>query len=188
MKKDLLRTSIKKLRDKLSDEEKAVKDELIKGNLFKQREFYSAQIILFYAAFGSEVGTMEMMKQTKQLKKRIALPFILSKKERLLGISEILSLNEDLSLSDWGILEPQNIRLKKLNEIDLVIVPGVVFDRYGYRLGYGKGYYDRLLKVIKKVIKIGICYKLQLVDRIIGVNKKDIKVDKIITEEEVISL
>lgn len=187
MRKSALRKNILNLRNNLNIEEKHKKDKMIKDILFNDTDFICAKVILFYASFKSEVDTIGMLEEAIKLKKRIVLPFILSKKHKMLGISEIFALNE-LSLSNWGILEPTQINLIKFQDVDLIIVPGVVFDKYGYRLGYGEGYYDRLLKIktLKKVIKIGLCYSLQLVDKISNVNKNDIPVDKIITEDGII--
>ena len=73
-------------------------------------------------------------------------------------------------------------------EIDLVVVPGAVFDRRGYRVGYGGGFYDRFLsnKVRKEVPKIAVGFDLQVIDGNIPTNEFDFPVDFIITEKEII--
>jgi len=77
-----------------------------------------------------------------------------------------------------------------LDEVEMIIVPGVVFDLHGHRIGYGGGYYDRMLESIgqnkgTKACLIGVCFECQLVDTI-PIEKHDMPVSRIITEERVI--
>ena len=73
-------------------------------------------------------------------------------------------------------------------DIDLVIVPGIAFDRSGERIGYGMGFYDRFLKKIRKdTSSIGLAYEFQIVDDIPS-EETDVKVNKIITEKRVIKI
>lgn len=69
------------------------------------------------------------------------------------------------------------------NDFDLVFMPGVVFDGYGYRVGFGKGYYDRFLKKVTGV-KVGLCYEFQLIDKIEN-DDYDVPVDILITEKKI---
>ena len=86
----------------------------------------------------------------------------------------------------YNILEPENYNKKiDKNKIDLVIVPCVVFDRNGYRCGYGKGYYDVFLSGMKPKT-IGLAFNVQVVDTI-PMEEHDVKLDKIITEKEIIN-
>ncbi len=83
----------------------------------------------------------------------------------------------------FGVPEPEVKESFDKREIDLVIVPGVAFDKKGNRMGYGKGYYDRFLEKTDAV-KVGVCHSFQLVD-FIPSEKHDIKMDLIVTEREV---
>lgn len=83
----------------------------------------------------------------------------------------------------FGVPEPK-VRIKYGGEIDIVIVPGVVFGRDFNRIGFGKGYYDRFLAG-RECLKIGVCHSFQLADRI-DAAPHDIKMDLIITEDEVL--
>ncbi len=97
-------------------------------------------------------------------------------------------------LTDWNELEPGVFGILEihhkdrvthpLNNIDLIIVPGVAFDKSGYRLGYGGGYYDSLLTIYPKP-SIGLSYECQLVDEV-PCDPHDQPVDKIITEQQII--
>ena len=69
--------------------------------------------------------------------------------------------------------------------IDLILVAGIAFDRDGYRLGYGLGYYDKFLAKLPKALKIGLCFDLQIVEKVPR-ESYDVPVDMIVTDEEVI--
>ena len=72
------------------------------------------------------------------------------------------------------------------SEVDLIIVPGVAFDKCGYRIGYGGGYYDRFLSNLDHVTKISLAFNMQLIDKI-PTDHFDIPVNYIITEKEIIN-
>lgn len=83
----------------------------------------------------------------------------------------------------FGVPEPRVKKRFDKEKIDIVLVPGVAFDRKGNRMGYGKGYYDRFLKGMS-ALRVGVCHSFQLVDAI-PTEKHDVKMDMIITEREV---
>ncbi|MBI2650914.1 5-formyltetrahydrofolate cyclo-ligase [Candidatus Woesearchaeota archaeon] len=100
-----------------------------------------------------------------------------------LRLSELKKFSE-LEQKKFGILEPKKEFIRKFNlkELDLVIVPGIVFDKNRHRIGYGYGYYDRFLKNLSNhVIKIGIAFEFQLVDKIPH-EMHDVAMDIVITE------
>ena len=84
----------------------------------------------------------------------------------------------------FSVYEPDSAELADINEIDVVIVPGVAFDKSGTRIGFGKGCYDRFLKQISSV-KIGFCYEFQICDKIIA-DEHDINMDYLVTEKGLI--
>ena len=96
--------------------------------------------------------------------------------------------NDPLYVNKFGILEPKNTKKEFIP--DLIVVPLVAFDSQLNRIGYGKGYYDRKLKKIrkkkKKVISLGMAYSFQKC-RSIPVNKYDFKLDYIFTDRGIIS-
>jgi 5-formyltetrahydrofolate cyclo-ligase len=177
--KSLLRKRLLEIRSSLKEAEKDSLSEKIKQNLFGLTEFKSASSILFYASFTSEVETFSMLKETLD-KKRCFLPKVFKDE---LKIFEIQSLS-DLNPGYCGILEPVTKREVGLEEADLIIVPGLAFSRDGGRLGYGKGFYDRLLTKTSSM-KVGLCFSCQLTDKI-PMNQQDQKMDRIITEDEII--
>lgn len=90
---------------------------------------------------------------------------------------------EDLKQGSYGIWEPETQR-EYINKIDLVIVPGIAFDKNKCRLGRGKGYYDRYF-MNKRIKKIGIGFDFQLLDEV-PTSSFDIKMDKVITPSHIV--
>lgn len=184
--KDLIRRDVLKKRDGIPASAKRLKDEAIRDRLFSLREFRSARSILFYASFRSEVETQGMIKEAISMGKRVSLPRV-DIKGHCLKIYEVKGLDE-LSTGYMGIAEPRPIveRARGLEDIDLIVMPGAAFDRKGGRLGYGKGYYDRLLRGTKgQCLLLGLAYDEQIVEHI-PLHPHDIRVDVIVTDREVI--
>lgn len=146
----------------------------IQDHVIKSKEFQSAQIIGAYFTFGSEVMTDSMIAQAKREGKKVALPSV--EGERI-TFYEFLS-NEELVKGKFGILEP--LPYSPIDKLDLLVVPGIAFDMKGYRLGYGHGYYDRLLAG-KKIFSIGLAFSLQLIDNVPH-DEHDRQLDAIVTE------
>lgn len=178
------RQEILKKRKLLSGMEVKKRSEQIINNLTKLSEYKKARSVLFYVSFNNEVETHDIIKRTLENKdKQIIVPFFKDDK----GISlSILKDFSDLVEKKFGILEPRPEKIIELRKdrFDLVIIPGIVFDKEGYRIGYGNGYYDRFLSGLK-TLKVGLCYDFQLVEKI-PKEKHDIPVDMIITEKVVI--
>lgn len=183
----------KKLKQKILEKRDALSDKIISGKsskimkkLFSLPEFKKAKNILFYVSFNNEVDTCNAIKKSIN-KKNIIVP-VTDKKNRKLILSK-LSHFEDLENGCFGILEPKKRKIKKINkkDIDLVIVPGIVFDVFGHRIGYGHGYYDRFLKTLNKIPLIGLAYEFQVIAKI-PAESHDVPVYKIITEKKVIKV
>ena len=85
----------------------------------------------------------------------------------------------DLQLGAYGLLEPTGELFTVYDTIDVAIVPGMAFDAEGYRLGRGKGYYDRFLARVPYLYKIGLCFSWQMVDKVPH-DKHDIVMDEVI--------
>jgi len=105
-------------------------------------------------------------------------------------IAELKNYEKELTTGDYGIPCPKKKcqRPVSCELVDLVIVPGVVFDERGYRLGYGKGFYDKFLGGLgKKVTTVGLAFDLQVI-RKVPKKKHDVKLDKIVTESRTISI
>jgi len=149
-------------------------------------EFYKkASVIFIFVSFGGEVDTHQIITRAISDGKIICVPRIQSKAT---GI-EVFKINglAELKPGYYDILEP----LEKCPEvdsenIDLIIMPGVAFDRLGGRVGYGAGFYDIFLnKMNRKVDKIALAYQFQVLDEV-PMNELDATIDGIITEAEII--
>jgi 5-formyltetrahydrofolate cyclo-ligase len=149
-------------------------------------EYKESQVIFYYISYDNEVYTHDMIKNSLLEEKDIVVPFS-DKKTRTLILSK-LDKWEDLEIGSYDILEPKKECMKKtsIDNIDLIIVPGVVFDKKGNRIGHGMGYIDNLLKDSNYRKHIGLSFELQLVD-FIPKEKHDILVNKIITEKRIIN-
>ena len=149
--------------------------------------YREAGLILFYGSFGNEVDTWGMMEEAKESGKRIALPRVNEVSGDLLAL-EIGDLRRDLHTGYKGIPEPRldASRQVREDEIGLIVVPGLVFDDQGYRLGYGRGYYDRFLfSLSRKVPSIGLAFDFQVVPAL-PVSPRDFPLDLIITDKRII--
>jgi len=183
--KEKLRKEIKEKRRKQSKEDNRKKSKEIKERLFGLKEFIDAETVLFYISYDGEVFTHDMILESFY-KKNIIVP-VSNKDTCSLTLSHLKSW-EELSIGSYGILEPriEKIRKTRVEDIDLIIVPGVAFDEKGNRLGHGKGYYDRLLKDAKVPI-VALAFEFQIIENV-PTDEHDKSVDIIITEERIIKL
>ena len=148
-----------------NEQNRLIKSRLIQKKLFDRPEFQAAQTILFYASFDGEVETFQMMKQATQLNKKIALPKILKGSKEFIPtrIKDIDSLND----GPFGIKQPAHFDGDTVaaDDLDLVIVPGLAFDKRHNRLGRGAGYYDRFLAALPEdTPSFGLAFDFQVVD------------------------
>ncbi|RLF27428.1 MAG: 5-formyltetrahydrofolate cyclo-ligase [Thermoplasmata archaeon] len=183
--KEHLRRKIKNIRLQISEKEVLRKSHEIKKKLFSLREFKRASSILFYVSYNNEVCTHDMIRECLSSEKSIVVPLI-SRKNKKMFLSKLNSWDE-LEPGEYSILQPcrEYVSEVSVNDVDIIIVPGIVFDEKGHRIGHGLGYYDRLLSDSKNALHIGLAFEFQIVDRI-PVEKHDVAVDKIVTEKRVI--
>lgn len=186
MTKQEQRQKILARRSNLSQLEVTEKSEIIKNKLFNNQEFNQAQTILIYVNFDNEVQTETIIKNMLAQDKRVIVP-ITNDQEKKLELSELKEFTKELTPSQYGILEPKTEyrRLIEPEELDLIVAPGVGFDQHFNRLGYGGGYYDRLLSSIPDVPVVALAFIEQIVDKI-KTDAHDQKVDKIITDQKII--
>lgn len=154
------------------------------------RQFLSIEKIrhasrfMLYIDFRNEVATREIISNLLDLGKEVYLPVTLKEEKKLIP-KRIFSL-DDLVSGAYGILEPRiDAPIIDPSLLDVVVVPGSVFDKNGYRTGYGGGYYDRFLENTD-AIRVGVCFDFQLVDDVFP-EKHDKRMDFIITEKSILS-
>lgn len=149
-------------------------------------EYRNAGLVHTYASSKpNEVDTIMLIARSFARGKRIALPVIVDKKERTLDSSELMNLG-DLTEGPFEIKEPKVFSRVAIEEVDIFIVPVVAVDRSGNRIGWGFGYYDGLLQSQNKPV-VALAYKFQIVDSI-EPSETDVKVDYIVTEDEIIKV
>ncbi len=182
--KCLIRKEVISRRDALSISVRKAKDESIRSRLLALPEFINARTILFYASFRSEVDTIELLQNSLLNNKTVVLPRV-DVQNASLTLYEILT-TEDLAPGCYGILEPSVNEDRSVHDagIDLMIIPGVAFDEHCNRLGYGKGYYDRLLSH-KNAPAVALAYEEQILSHIPS-DVHDMKMDKVITDKRII--
>jgi len=183
--KKFLRDQILKQRKELTREEAISKSREITRALKKLPEYQVARTVCVYVSSkDNEVDTLELIQQMVTEGKRVAVPVTRLKERRL-----ELSLIDDVSRlvrRTFDILEPleEEIRPVAASEIDLFIVPGVVFDKAGFRIGMGGGFYDRLLSGVSGVPVVGLAYDFQVVRSLpaMAIDEHDRPVNIILTE------
>ncbi len=156
--KNRLRKRYRSIRDGYSGERKAELDGLILKRVTELYQYRSAELILTYVSKGSETDTYELIRRAWADGKRVAVPRCVDG-TRLMHFY-LISSEDQLEKSTFGVMEPRTELCQRLEDApadSICIVPGMAFDSEGYRLGYGKGYYDRFLSGYKG-IKAGICY------------------------------
>lgn len=191
--KKKMRQALLKQRDAITPQQKALKEAAIEKRLLGLDAFKQAQCILLYVSFRSEVDTRRYLSDVIKMDKRLVLPAVDSIHRRL-NLYEVKDVSE-LVPGYMGILEPdaRTGMSVLLNEIDLVIIPGTGFDRNGNRLGYGGGYYDKLLsyesrqlsRVDRHITTIALAFEEQIGEEI-PAEPHDIRVDMIVTDKRVI--
>lgn len=181
-----LRIQYKMLRNEMSSEEKASSDGQI-ANRFLSSEIYKGNCIFYvYVSAEIEVDTRSIITQCFQDGKRVFAPRCISG-TNIMNFYEIKSF-DDLEKGAFGIMEPKKECIADLTDTShcVCIVPGLAFDINGYRLGFGKGFYDRFLKNFKGS-KIGLCYESCISDKLCR-DEFDIPVNTIITDKKEIAL
>ncbi len=173
MNKKELRTQIKALKKQHTKEQLLEQSEKILARLEQHPDFVKAEKIMLYSALPDEVQTQSFLDKW-HLQKKIILPTVVG--DDIIPVE--YAQETTFAVGDFNILEPQNEPYT--GDFDLIVVPGVAFDRRGNRIGRGRGYYDRFLNQHLEVKRIGICFDFQLVDEV-PTEPFDIKMDEVIS-------
>lgn len=178
--KQALRNQIALQQKKMTDSDLYHLSSQIFQRLVQTEVFQSAKCVLAYYSFGGEVYTHDFVAELSQYKK-VVLPVVT--KDALI-LREYLG-RDKMTLSNYGILEPIGTDFTDYAQIDVGIIPGMVFDRKLNRLGRGMAYYDRLLPFLSNAHLMGVCFPFQLKDNI-PIEAHDIKMDCVVTPDEVV--
>lgn len=184
-----LKTAIRKQahENRRAQPEKDSVSEKIVNRFIDLPEYQLAQTIMFYVDVRDEVRTRQALPAAVASGKRIIVPYCVDGELELFWLENM----EELELGMYRILEPKNelrtLESKRLQptDLDLVMVPGVAFDRTGGRTGHGKGYYDKLLQHARlDAPLIALAFECQMFEKI-PAESHDIYMDKIVTEDAV---
>ncbi|KAF0091757.1 MAG: 5-formyltetrahydrofolate cyclo-ligase [Fusobacteria bacterium] len=181
-----VRKSIQLIKRNLTDEYLSSASKKITNDLIKTKAFIKANTIMCYLSFGTEVNTAPIINECYKQGKTILIPIIMSNADgtSYMEASELIDPNIDLAPGTMGILEPKesSIRIKDPKTIDLIVIPGLAFDKNGNRLGYGAGYYDYYLKRVRDdCYQLAISFSCQLVSSI-PTEEHDRSIPHILTE------
>lgn len=184
-----LRTTVLAARDRLPADEIVKKSEIISKTLLAQDDICRCKTICIYVSFRSEVQTLPIIEELLARGKRVAVPLTRVREKRL----DLVIINDpvtELVPGYCGIPEPRRKLLPQMlldpQQLDLVVLPGSVFDERGGRFGYGGGYYDRLLSGIPGAGRTALAFELQIVERL-PLAEHDQMLDRIVTERRLIS-
>jgi len=185
-----LRRQYLNIRAEMSKEDVVTNSDRIFRRLCAFKEYENATLVLAYMSFGNEVMTGDFIGKCLRDGKRVALPRVESTdgNNRILRVYEIKDLQNDTEEGFRGIFEPipSVTSLVDPVQIDLAVIPGVAFDVFCNRLGYGAGYYDRFLPLLRTdCLKAGVAFESQIAD-FLPFDKHDFRLDLIVTEKRTI--
>jgi len=183
LKVEVRKSSLAK-RAALGEKERESKSRIIQQKLQDLPEFQQAQTVMLFLNFRDEVETTGLAEAAIASKKKLVLPCCAP--HGILLPSEVRDLAVDLESGAWDIREPKlTCERVEPSEIDLIIVPGAAFDLQGNRLGYGGGFYDRFFMLLKPLTpRVALSFECQVIEQV-PVDKHDIKMTMLITENEV---
>ena len=173
-----IRSKILKRLKTQKEEDRNRKSKLIKDKLLRNKVFKEAKVVMFYIAFGGEVNTEEMIREAKKIGKLICVPIF--RKDKEIMQPAMFVDHAKLKKGPYGVLEPATETLVEPEDLDLIVVPGLAFDKGGNRLGRGKGCYDRFLGSLSdNTPSIGLAFDFQVLP-LIPTTCNDVSVKKVI--------
>jgi 5-formyltetrahydrofolate cyclo-ligase len=186
MNKNQLRASMKLFLAALSPGDRHARSMAACRLLLTTREFKAGQTIMIYLSMATEVETSALALRAWQEGKAVAAPRMDWEAKRMEPV-EIRSLDVGMRTTGPGVREPVTGTVVPLGVIDMIVVPGLAFDRRGYRVGRGRGFYDRFLcQQDFQGVRCALCFHEQLQEEPIPAEPHDIPMDLIITDREVI--
>ena len=188
-----LRQSIIAARQKMAADERAEYSRGITLRILNLPSYKESGTVLGYMSFGAEFASATWVQQALRDGKQVLLPRVNSTTKQL-ELFQVVNLQQDVAPGKWDIPEPLSARCRKVDDlerVDFILLPGVAFGRDGSRLGYGGGFYDKLLVRIapdsgnRHPALVAAAFSMQLVKEV-PQEATDRKVAWLITENEVI--
>lgn len=187
--KSEIRSRVLKQREQMDAAQHARSSAAITRRLVAMPEYQRAALVLGYMCFGTEYASRDWVQRALEDGKQLILPKVDSVGKQL-QLYRVHDLDGQMQQGRWGIAEPVPERCERLiglNAVEFALLPGVAFARDGSRLGYGGGYYDKLLaRMERRPILVAAAFALQLVDAI-PQEHTDMKIGQIVTEQELIT-
>lgn len=177
--KNRFRGYIASVKRTYTDEEMNCKSEQIFSNLEKLSIFKDAQKIFTYNNLKDEVRTLDFIRKWN-VHKDFYLPVVSGENLIFRKYDDKVRFNK----ANLGVMEPEGENYRDYDSVDMIIVPGLAFDRRLNRLGRGRGYYDRFLCQLNAV-KVGVCFGFQLFDDI-PCDEQDIRMDLVVSENDIV--
>jgi 5-formyltetrahydrofolate cyclo-ligase len=195
MNKEQLRRIFRQKLAEISSVDRAEKSKLACSNLISTKQFQNARVIMFYLAMPMEIDTADAILYAWQNAKTVVVPKVSWKQKKMIAV-KINSFEDDFTIDSAGLRNPQTKDEVAPEAIDLVVVPALIFDRKGFRLGRGGGYYDKFLANPNlRAKKCGFCFAEQLLEQDnrfdkltmnLPITENDIAVDLLVTDKEII--
>lgn len=178
--KKAIRASVLSARDAMPPDQRARESMKMCESIIASTPYQGATTVLAYASFGSEFDTSFLLQHVLTVKKNLVMPRV-DKETQQLQLHRAHRV-DDLITGGWGIREPRaDAEIISPNEIDFILVPGVAFDRAGFRIGYGKGFYDKLLSAVNPVsTRLSAAFDCQIIDAVPN-EAHDQRIDIIVT-------
>ena len=169
--RESIRSKIAQQRDSITPSQRTVLSKQIISNLsewIQQKEKsghgFTFDAVMVYLSMKSEVETWKLVETLLNQDRKIMAPVVDVNSGNLIP-KRIQNLDNDLIRHKYGMFEPKDSCPDfPPDKLQLILVPGLAFDRKGYRIGYGKGFYDRFLPSCPNAVTVGIAYQLQIVD------------------------
>jgi 5-formyltetrahydrofolate cyclo-ligase len=184
--KNKIRQQILQKRNALSKSEICKRSQVIQSSVINSSEYNSARVIGAYFPIGSEVRTEHIISTALTNQKVVMLPKTGADRIAFYRVFEADFRKNKLVQGKFRILEPPRSSYDIRENIDLLIVPGIAFDKYGYRIGYGKGYYDRFIGDNECHFSIGLGFQFQLFNHSLPYSDFDKRLDAIATESNML--
>jgi 5-formyltetrahydrofolate cyclo-ligase len=185
--KSAIRKVVLNTRNAMTVAELHCKSAKIQDKILNLENYLSAEVIGIYLPIGKEVWTWQVISHALLHNKIIVLPRVESDNNLSFYRVDEDEIKHNLTTKDpFGIKEPKGDKSRIVDALDILIVPGVVFDITGSRIGYGFGYYDRYMARKKYKKSIGLCYDFQIFDCIPSIHSHDQKIDIIVSENQIL--
>ena len=186
---DLKKLNKKNIREEIIDKRnnlildiKQNYDSLIFEEIINSEIYKKSKKIFTYISFGSEVDTIKLINYSFSNNKEVYVPKINKQTKDMIAL-KIHNFN-NMSVDKWGIIEPKSVDKDNIGtDFDLIIMPGIAFDKQGNRIGYGGGYYDKYISKLNNASNLlALAYDFQIIQDIES-ESHDIKVDFILTNK-----